>query len=123
MYLEGMTPEERAERRLAWSLAAIVGAVNTASFFVARRYTSHMTGTFSLLANALALGDALVSAAIIAAFVVGAAISTILINRADAYPSWVKKFWHSCGVNSSMDCPIAFQRSGMERAAAFPRAC
>ena len=78
--------QDQADRRLAVSLAAVAGAVNAAGFFVAGRYTSHMTGTFSLLANALALGevgDALVAAAIIAAFVAGAAVSTILINRAE----------------------------------------
>ena len=81
-----MKLEDQADRRLAVSLAAVAGAVNAAGFFVAGRYTSHMTGTFSLLANALALGevgDALVAVAVIAAFVAGAAVSTILINRAE----------------------------------------
>jgi len=77
---------ESADRRLAWSLAAIAGAVNAAGFYVAGHYTSHMTGTVSLLSDALALGnfvDALIAAAVIAAFVAGAAVSTLLINRAE----------------------------------------
>lgn len=81
-----MKLQDKADRRLAWSLAAVAGAVNAAGFFVAGRYTSHMTGTFSLLANALALGDlgdALVAVAVIASFVAGAALSTILINHAE----------------------------------------
>ena len=75
-----------ADRRLAWSLATIAGAVNAASFYVAGHYTSHMTGTMSLLADALALGDfseALVAVAVIVSFVAGAAVSTVLINRAE----------------------------------------
>ncbi|HLZ66459.1 MAG TPA: YoaK family protein [Aliidongia sp.] len=81
-----MKREESADRRLAWSLATIAGAVNAAGFYVAGHYTSHMTGTVSLLADALALGDvgeALVAIAVIAAFVGGAAVSTLLINRAE----------------------------------------
>jgi uncharacterized membrane protein YoaK (UPF0700 family) len=80
-----MTPEDKADRKLAWSLAAVAGAVNAAGFYAAGRYTSHMTGTVSLLADALALAhvfDALVAAAVIAAFVSGAVLSTLLINRA-----------------------------------------
>ncbi len=80
-----MTREESADRRLAWSLATIAGAVNGAGFYVAGHYTSHMTGTVSLLSDALALGDvgeALIAIAVIAAFVAGAAVSTLLINRA-----------------------------------------
>ena len=75
-----------ADRRLAWSLATIAGAVNAAGFYVAGHYTSHMTGTMSLLADALALGDfseALVAVAVIVSFVAGAAVSTVLINRAE----------------------------------------
>ena len=77
---------ESADRWLACSLATIAGAVNAAGFYVAGHYTSHMTGTISLLSDALALGkigDALVALAVIAAFVCGAAVSTLLINRAE----------------------------------------
>ena len=73
------------DRRLAWSLAAIAGAVNATGFYVAGRYTSHMTGTMSLLADDLALGhlgEAIVALAVVASFVTGAAVSTLLINRA-----------------------------------------
>ena len=76
---------ESADRRLAWSLATIAGAVNAAGFYVAGRYTSHMTGTMSLLADALALrevGEAAVALSVILSFVTGAAVSTLLINRA-----------------------------------------
>jgi uncharacterized membrane protein YoaK (UPF0700 family) len=75
-----------ADRRLAWSLATIAGAVNAAGFYVAGRYTSHMTGTMSLLADDLALadfGEALIALTIIASFIAGAALSTLLINRAE----------------------------------------
>lgn len=80
-----MTQADNADRRLAWSLATIAGAVNGAGFYVAGHYTSHMTGTISLLSDALALGDleqSAVALAVIASFVAGAAVSTVLINRA-----------------------------------------
>src|ERR1700739_4752697 len=85
MHVMAMTREESADRRLAWSLATIAGAVNGAGFYVAGHYTSHMTGTVSLLADALATGDmtaALIALAVILAFVAGAAVSTLLLTRA-----------------------------------------
>jgi uncharacterized membrane protein YoaK (UPF0700 family) len=86
MHAMRLKRQESADRRLAWSLATIAGAVNAAGFYVAGHYTSHMTGTISLLADALALGnfsEALVAVAVITTFVAGAAVSTLLINRAE----------------------------------------
>ncbi|SMH62266.1 YoaK family protein [Azospirillum agricola] len=72
-----------ADRQLAWSLAAVAGAVNAAGFYAAGLYSSHMTGTLSIMADHLALGDAAgvgVALAIVITFIVGAAVSTLLIN-------------------------------------------
>ena len=73
------------DRRLAWSLATIAGAVNAAGFYVAGHYTSHMTGAMSLLADALALGEvgeAAIALSVIVTFIAGATVSTLLINQA-----------------------------------------
>ena len=70
---------------LATLLAAIAGAANAGGFFALGKYTSHMTGYISLLADNLAVlnfGVAGVSVLAVGAFVSGAAFSTGLINWA-----------------------------------------
>ncbi len=72
-----------ADRNLAWSLAGIAGAINAAGFYAAGLYSSHMTGTVSTMADHLALGEVGafgVALAVIATFVAGAMVSTLLIN-------------------------------------------
>jgi uncharacterized membrane protein YoaK (UPF0700 family) len=80
---QGEARSGEADRRLAWSLAAIAGALNAAGFYAFGLYSSHMTGTISALADHLALGDMASVAlygSVVASFVFGAAISTLLIN-------------------------------------------
>lgn len=70
---------------LATILAAIAGAANAGGFFALGQYTSHMTGYLSQLADSLAIAQfwvALVCSLAIAAFIAGAAFSTVLINWA-----------------------------------------
>lgn len=70
---------------LATVLAAIAGAANAGGFFALGQYTSHMTGYLSQLADNIAIVEtraAVVSFFAIAAFVLGAAFSTFLINWA-----------------------------------------
>ncbi|MBT9245301.1 DUF1275 domain-containing protein [Gemmobacter fulvus] len=70
---------------LATVLAAIAGAANAGGFFALGQYTSHMTGYLSQMADNLALSQlrmAAISAMAIAAFICGAALSTLLINAA-----------------------------------------
>ncbi|WP_448207392.1 YoaK family protein [Azospirillum sp. sgz302134] len=72
-----------ADRNLAWSLAGIAGAINAAGFYAAGLYSSHMTGTVSTMADHLAVGNVGmfgVALAIVATFVAGAMVSTLLIN-------------------------------------------
>jgi uncharacterized membrane protein YoaK (UPF0700 family) len=72
-----------ADRRLAWSLAGIAGALNAAGFYADDLYSSNMTGNVSTLANHLAVMDWRVAAtylALVAIFISGAAVSAILIN-------------------------------------------
>jgi uncharacterized membrane protein YoaK (UPF0700 family) len=71
------------DRRLAWSLAGIAGALNTAGFYAVGLYSSNMTGNVSALADHAALADVAVVAtymALVAIFVTGAATSALLIN-------------------------------------------
>lgn len=72
-----------ADRKLAWSLAGIAGALNAAGFYAAGLYSSHMTGTVSTMADHLALGHLGafgVALAVVGTFVAGAVVSTLLIN-------------------------------------------
>lgn len=86
--LMGLTTRRRtrrANRQLGGLLACVAGAVNAGGFLAVGRYTSHMTGIVSSVADNLVLGNlALVIAglAFVAAFVVGAITTTVLINWA-----------------------------------------
>jgi len=85
-YLRTLTASERTRRanvHLGVSLAFVAGAVNAAGLLAVGEYTSHMTGVVSGMADNLALGRLdLVLAGLEAfiAFVMGAAVSAMLIN-------------------------------------------
>ncbi|MFC0085322.1 YoaK family protein [Dyella flava] len=71
------------DRRLACILAAIAGALNTAAFHAVGFFSANMTGNVSSLSDHAALGDWWVSLfylSIVLAFVLGASVSTLLIN-------------------------------------------
>lgn len=70
---------------LATVLAGIAGCANAGGFLALGHYTSHMTGYLSQLADNVAVGNVSLvidSVAAISLFVVGAAVSAILINWA-----------------------------------------
>lgn len=72
-----------ADRRLAWSLAGVAGTLNAAGFYALGLYSSNMTGNVSALADHLALLDLRAAAALlalVATFILGAAVSTLLIE-------------------------------------------
>lgn len=85
-YLRSLTSRQRTEhtnRQLGLSLAFIAGAVNAGGFLAVDRYTSHMTGIVSAMADDLALGNltlALGGLGALLSFILGAASSAILIN-------------------------------------------
>lgn len=85
-YLRTLTARKRtdeANRRLGLALAFVAGAANAGGFIAVGQYTSHMSGIVSALADNLALGDFLLVVAglsSLAAFIVGAATSAMLIN-------------------------------------------
>ena len=71
------------DRRLACTLAAIAGALNTAAFHAVGFFSANMTGNVSSLSDHIALGEWRVGAfylMIVLAFIGGAAVSTLLIN-------------------------------------------
>jgi len=85
-YLSNLTGRDRSERydeHLAHFLTFIAGSANAGGYMAFKQYTSHMTGIASSSADAIALGNiqtATAGALAILAFIVGAAISAILVN-------------------------------------------
>jgi uncharacterized membrane protein YoaK (UPF0700 family) len=79
-FLHGLTSKHRtrrANRQLGAVLAFVAGAVNAGGFLAVQRYTSHMTGIISAVADNLATGSIA-----LAAFTSGAATTAVLINWA-----------------------------------------
>ena len=89
---EAGTRSDADNRRLAWTLAFVAGAVNAGGFLAIGRYTSHMTGVVSAMADDLALSRLAPFAAALAmlgSFLAGAMLSSLII-------SWGRRHrWHS----------------------------
>lgn len=87
-FLRRLTGRERtrpANRQLGAVLAFVAGGINAGGFLAVQRYTSHMTGIVSSLADALVLGHfglAAAAAVLVLAFMAGAATTALLINWA-----------------------------------------
>jgi uncharacterized membrane protein YoaK (UPF0700 family) len=80
---EGQARDHRVDRRLACSLALVAGGLNAAGFYAAGLYSSNMTGNVSALADHIATGDLTVAGlylALVATFIAGALVSTLLAN-------------------------------------------
>lgn len=88
LFLEGLTHRDRTRRtnrQLGSILAFVAGAVNAGGFLAVQRYTSHVTGVISAIADDLVLGHltlALGGAAMLSAFLAGAMTTAILVNWA-----------------------------------------
>ncbi len=83
--LTGRTRTRRANRQLGLFLAFVAGAVNAGGFLAIKQYTSHMTGIVSSIADGLVLGNLMFAFAglcALAAFLIGAASTAILVNWA-----------------------------------------
>jgi uncharacterized membrane protein YoaK (UPF0700 family) len=87
-FLHGLTRRtrtRRSNRQLGGVLAFVAGAVNAGGFLAVQRYTSHMTGVVSAIADDLVLGQfalAMAGVSALLAFVAGAAVTAVLINWA-----------------------------------------
>lgn len=80
---EGEARTHGIDRRLAVTLAGIAGALNAAAFHAAGFFAANMTGNASLVSDRLATGHLALAAfliAVIAAFIAGSAIATILVE-------------------------------------------
>ena len=81
--LAGRRRSRRTNRQLGAILAFVAGATNAGGFLAVRRYTSHMTGIISAIADDLATGGLSLAAAgftLLLAFVAGAASTALLVN-------------------------------------------
>ncbi|MBA9071701.1 uncharacterized membrane protein YoaK (UPF0700 family) [Methylobacterium sp. RAS18] len=80
---EGDARTRQIDERLAWTFAAIAGALNTVGFYAFGFYCSNMTGNVSAVADHLGLGEirvALQALALVVTFVLGAMAATLLIS-------------------------------------------
>lgn len=88
VFLHGLTQRtrtRRSNRQLGGVLAFVAGAINAGGFLAVQRYTSHMTGVVSGIADDLVLGQfalAMAGLSALIAFVAGAALTAVLINWA-----------------------------------------
>ena len=87
-FLQNLTGRDRtlrSNRQLGCLLAFVAGAINAGGFLAVQRYTSHMTGIVSAMADDLILGRAglvLAGAMFLLAFISGAGTTAILVNWA-----------------------------------------
>lgn len=75
----------RSNRQFGGILAFVAGAINAGGFLAVHRYTSHMTGIISSVADDLVIGSvglALAGLVSLAAFIAGAITTTLLISWA-----------------------------------------
>ncbi|SCW82571.1 Uncharacterized membrane protein YoaK, UPF0700 family [Rhizobium mongolense subsp. loessense] len=80
---QGHERNEQIDRKLASYLAAIAGALNAAAFYAVGFFSANMTGNISTFSDHIAVGawfSALFYLAIIVTFILGATVSTLLIN-------------------------------------------
>ncbi|HTH53522.1 MAG TPA: YoaK family protein [Edaphobacter sp.] len=83
--LTGKNRTETANRHLARYLAFVAGATNAGGFLAVHRYTSHMSGVVSAMADDFANGDlrlVLVGFAVLLSFLFGALLTTLLVRWA-----------------------------------------
>ena len=87
-FLLQLTAKERtrrSNRQFGGILAFVAGAINAGGFLAVQRYTSHMTGIVSAIADDLIVGSvalALAGLVSLSAFIAGAITTTLLISWA-----------------------------------------
>ncbi len=83
--ITGKNRKDSTNAQLGYFLAFIAGAINAGGFLAIGQYTSHMTGIVSAMADNLILGSyglVLTGSIALLAFILGAALTAILINYA-----------------------------------------
>lgn len=87
-YARRLTSENRSRRsdeHLGLALAFVAGATNAGAFLAVKIYTSHVTGIVSSLADSIVVGEfglALGAIGAVLSFLLGAIVSTMMINFA-----------------------------------------
>ncbi len=85
LQLAGRERSQRSNRQLGLLLAFVAGAVNAGGFLAVHRYTSHLTGLVSAVADDLVLGElslALAGVLLVGVFLSGAMTTAVLVNWA-----------------------------------------
>jgi len=80
---QGAARSSGKDRRLACTLAAVAGALNTAAFQAVGFFSANMTGNVSALSDHAAFGSWRIGTfylTIVLAFIFGSSVSTVLIN-------------------------------------------
>jgi len=99
--LTGRARTRRTNRQLGCLLAFVAGAINAGGFLAVQRYTSHMTGIVSAIADDLVVGQfvlVLAGAAFLAAFIAGAGTTAVLVNWARGH-----------GMHGEFALPVIFE--------------
>lgn len=85
-HLRNLSAKDRttaSNQHLGYLLAFVAGAINAGGFLAVNRYTSHMTGIVSEMADSLVLGASAIALASLGAlltFLLGAMCSTMLVH-------------------------------------------
>lgn len=85
LQLAGRERSQRSNRQLGLLLAFVAGAVNAGGFLAVHRYTSHVTGLVSAVADDLVLGElslVLAGVLLVGVFLSGAMTTAVLVNWA-----------------------------------------
>lgn len=80
---QGEERSYKADQGLAWWLAGVAGALNTAGLYAVGMFSANMTGNVSAFADRFGVGDLLAALpylGLVLVFVSGATTSTLLIN-------------------------------------------
>ncbi|MCB8881654.1 DUF1275 domain-containing protein [Acidisoma cellulosilytica] len=80
---QGEQRSYKADQGLAWWLAGVAGALNTAGLYAVGMFSANMTGNVSAFADRFGVGDLLAAIpylGLVLTFIAGATISTVLIN-------------------------------------------
>ncbi|AVA25490.1 YoaK family protein [Rhizobium sp. LEGMi198b] len=107
---QGSHRNEKIDRGLAASLAAIAGALNASAFYAVGFFSANMTGNVSTLSDDLAIGQwlsALFYGGIVVAFILGAAVSTLIINegrRRNVYAIYAYSILTEAGLLALLGC-------------------
>jgi len=119
---QGDERDSRLDRRLAFTLASVAGAINAAAFHAVGFFSANMTGNVSSVSNLIALGQwahGLGYLVIVLAFIGGAMISTLVIS-AGLRRGVIGIYARVVVVEAILLALLGAARMSLDRAAGFP---